>query len=162
MHPYSPIKVIDGRGRNIAELIIAEVDTGRNFIAILNSTEDLDGPCAKLDCALERFERLHKWGVHGLAEVLELRDYRELMAAHRESHVVLFEQLNLRSNVPPERKNYILYCEARGIISEHDALEEAGESLLSYLESFNRAKLYPLAGIYEFADGEWRRVKKLA
>lgn len=161
MHPHSPIKVLDGRRTNIANAIVAEVETGRNFIAILNSMSDLDDPCAKLDCALDRFERLHKWGVHGLADVLELRDYRELMAAHRDHVVVLFEQLNLRSNVPPRRKNFILYCEARGIISEHHSLEEAGESLLHYLESFNRAKLYPLAGIYEFRDGDWRRIKKL-
>lgn len=161
MHPYSPIRVLDGRRKNIASEIINEVETGRNFVAILKSAADLDEPCVKLDCKIERFERLHKWGVHGLADVLELRDYRELMAAHRDDHVYFFEQLNLRSNTPPRRKNYILYCEARGIISEHDSLEQAGESLLTYLESFNRAKLYPLAGIYEFRDGDWQRVKKL-
>jgi hypothetical protein len=161
MHPYSPIRVIDARRAQGSDLILAEVETGRNFIVIVNRLEDLEKPCAKLMCQLDRFERLHKWGIHGLADVLELRDYRELMAAHREYGVYLIEQLNLRLNVPPRRKNYILYCEARGIISEHNSIEEAGESLLWYLESFNRAKLYPLAGIYEFRDGDWYRVKKL-
>lgn len=161
MHPYSPIKVLDGRRTDISKAIIDEVDTGRNFIAVLNSMAALDEPCARLDCALEKFERLHKWGVHGLGDVLELRDYRELMAAHRDHCVVFFEQLNLRTNAPPRRKDFILYCEARGIISEHDSLDAAGENLLHYLESFNRAKLYPLAGIYEFRDGAWQRVKKL-
>jgi hypothetical protein len=161
MHPYSPIRVIDARRAHGTELILAEVETGRNFIAILKDAKGLDDPCAKLKCDLDRFERLHKWGIHGLADVLELRDYRELMALHRDCYVFLFEQLNLLLNVPPHRKNYILYCEARGIISEHNSLEEAGESLLWYLESFNRAKLYPLAGIYEFRDCEWHRVKKL-
>jgi hypothetical protein len=161
MHPHSPIRVIDARGEKGVAYILAEVETGRNFIVIVNRIEDLHAPCASLKCALDRFERLHKWGIHGLAEVLELRDYRELMALHRDYSIFLFEQLNLLMNVPPRRKNYILYCEARGIISEHNSLEEAGESLLWYLESFNRAKLYPLAGIYEFRDGGWQRVKKL-
>jgi hypothetical protein len=161
MHPYSPIRVIDARRAHGTELILAEVETGRNFVVIVNDASGLSEPCAKLKCAMDRFDRLHKWGVHGLADVLELRDYRELMALHRDCAIFLFEQLNLLLNVPPRRKNYILYCEARGIISEHDSLEEAGESLLWYLESFNRAKLYPLAGIYEFRDGDWQRVKKL-
>jgi hypothetical protein len=161
MHPYSPIRVIDARRSQGPDVILAEVETGRNFIVVVNDLKDLDEPCQKLMCQLDRFERLHKWGIHGLADVLELRDYRELMAAHRDYGVYLLEQLNLRLNVPPRRKNYILYCEARGIISEHNSIEEAGESLLWYLESFNRAKLYPLAGIYEFRDGDWQRVKKL-
>jgi hypothetical protein len=153
--------VIDARRAHGSDQIFAEVETGRNFIVIVNKLDDLEKPCQKLMCQLDRFERLHKWGIHGLADVIELRDYRELMAAHRDYGVYLLEQLNLRLNVPPRRKNYILYCEARGIISEHNSIEEAGESLLWYLESFNRAKLYPLAGIYEFRDGEWYRVKKL-
>lgn len=161
MHPYSPIRVIDARRAHGLESIVTEVDTGRNFVAIVNDVKDLENPCAKLLCNMDRFERLHKWGIHGLADVLELRDYRELMAAHRDYGVYFFEQLNLRVNVPPRRKNYILYCEARGIVSEHDSIEAAGESLLWYLESFNRAKLYPLAGIYEYRDGDWQRVKKL-
>jgi hypothetical protein len=161
MHPYSPIRVIDARRSNGSDLILTEVETGRNFVVVVNDLKDLEHPCSKLLCQLDRFERLHKWGIHGLADVLELRDYRELMAAHRDYGVYLFEQLNLRLNVPPRRKSYILYCEARGIISEHNSIEEAGESLLWYLESFNRAKLYPLAGIYEYRDGDWQRVKKL-
>jgi hypothetical protein len=161
MQPHSPIRVIDARRPKSSDVILNEVETGRNFIVIVNDLSDLKAPCVKLKCHLERFERLHKWGVHGLGDVLELRDYRELMALHRDFGVYLFEQLNLALNVPPRRKNFILYCEARGIISEHDSIEEAGESLLWYLESFNRAKLYPLAGIYEFRDGDWQRVKKL-
>jgi hypothetical protein len=161
MHPYSPIRVIDARRSQNVDSILTEVETGRNFVAIVKEATDLEKPCAKLLCKMDRFERLHKWGIHGLADVLELRDYRELMAAHRDYNVFFFEQLNLRVNVPPRRKNYILYCEARGIISEHHSIEEAGESLLWYLESFNRAKLYPLAGIYEYRDDDWHRVKKL-
>src|SRR5438046_2320894 len=118
MHPYSPIRVIDARRANGPELILPEVETGRNFVVIVHDLADLEKPCVQLRCDLDRFERLHKWGIHGLADVLELRDYRELMAAHEDYEVYLFEQLNLRLNVPPRRKTYILYCEARGIISE--------------------------------------------
>jgi hypothetical protein len=161
MHPYSPIRVIDGRKGNVSARILHEVETGRNFVVILSDIKDLEESCEKLQCALDRFERLHKWGIHGLADVLELKDYRELNACHRNFPVFLFEQLNLALNRPPARKPFILYCEARGIVSEHQSLEETAESLLFYLESFNRAKLYPLAGIYEFRDDEWKRVKRL-
>ncbi len=162
MHPYSPIRVIDGRKKTVNATIFHEVETGRNFVVIVPTAHDLEESCTRLECAFDQFERLHKWGIHGLADVLELKDYKELMASHRDSSIYLFEQLNLKVNRPPARKQFILYCEARGIISEHDSLEETGESLLSYLESFNRARLYPLAGIYEYHDDGWHRVKKMA
>src|SRR6476619_7413911 len=103
MHPYSPIRVIDARRAIGSDSILLEVETGRNFIVVVKDLKDLEDPCKKLLCQLDRFERLHKWGIHGLADVLELRDYRELMAAHRDYGVYLIEQLNLRVNVPRRR-----------------------------------------------------------
>lgn len=56
----------------------------------------------------------------------------------------------------------MLYCELRGIISDHDMVEEAGLALLNYLQGFKIARLLPLAGIYDHGRGKWERVKKLS
>lgn len=74
----------------------------------------------------------------------------------------MIEQITLNRNVPPRTKPFLLYCELRGIISGHDTVEDAGLSLLNYLEGFESARLLPLAGIYEHASGEWERVKTLS
>ena len=56
----------------------------------------------------------------------------------------------------------MLYCEMRGIISDHDTVEDAGLALLDCLDVFKRARMLALAGIYEFNGRSWVRVKKLS
>ena len=97
-----------------------------------------------------------------MAEALTPDDYSLLLALYRDYPVYLVEQLTLNRNVPPKTKPIMLYCELRGIISQHDTVEEAGLALLGYLERFSSARLLPLAGIYEFHENEWRRVKTLS
>jgi len=96
-----------------------------------------------------------------MAEALRPRDYQHLLDIHRKTAIYLIEQLTLNRNVPGSNQRYILYCELRGVISTHPTIEEAGIALLTYLSFFNRTRLLPLAGIYEYVNNEWVRVKKL-
>ena len=96
-----------------------------------------------------------------MAEALTAEDYAFLLDVYRGSHVYLIEQITFDRNVPPRTKKIMLYCELRGIVSEHDTVEEAGIALLGYLDTFKRARLLPLAGIYEHNGAKWVRVKKL-
>ena len=61
-----------------------------------------------------------------MAEVLTSEGYSLLLDAYKKGAAFLVEQLTLNRNVPPRTKKIMLYCELRGIISDHDTVEEAG------------------------------------
>ncbi len=161
MHPYAPLKIVDGRAPGWEKKALVEGNTKRNFILILQQPSDLDILCDMLGCLPRRPEKLERWGIHALADVLEMKEYSLLLGLYEKYDLRLVEQLKLTRNQPPRIKPYILYCEVRGIISDHETLEEAGESLLDYLDSFKRAKIFPLAGLYQFKDNQWNRIRKL-
>jgi hypothetical protein len=161
MDAYKTLTIVDCRGKDCLKKIKSTADTKRNFIAIVNQPDELDEICDQLGCKTKRPERLYRWGIHALSEVLEPEDYAALLQIYEKYPVYLIEQLQLTRNRPPHCQPYLLYCEVRGIISDHPSLEDAGSSLLDYLDAFKRARIFPLAGIYRFRNGRWQRVRKL-
>lgn len=162
LHGNTTLKIVDGRGANPTAAIHAAADDLRNFIIILNSELELDKLWRALGTTEFVPERLRRWGILAMAEVLNEADYTRLLGLYRDNAIYLVEQLSLQRNVPPRTKRFMLYCEMRGIISDHDTVEEAGLGLLEYLDVFKRARMLPLAGIYEFDGRKWVRVKKLS
>lgn len=162
MHAYRPLQIVDGRKKGWITNLITVADTKRNFLAILKEESDIKTLCRTLDCDPKLPEALGRWGLHAMADLLEPTDYTQLLHTYEEYPVYLVEQLRLGRNHPPRSKPYILYCEMRGIISDHNTWDEACMSLLDYLDSFKRARLFPLAGIYNFTNGQWQRVKKIS
>ena len=155
------LKVVDGRGPPWKQALVSAAQTGQNFVLILNSEQDLEKLWSTLGTTSVVPDRLQRWGLLALSEALTTEDFDLLQACCKESSVYLVEQITLNCNVPPNTKRFLLYCELRGIISDHDTVEEAGLSLLNYLSGFKMARLLPLAGIYDHARGKWERVKKL-
>lgn len=161
MQSYTTLKLVDGRADNWEEAIRAAADSKRNFIFIVKTEQELEKLWSALGTTSIVPERIHRWGILAMAEALQTDDYAFLLESHEDNAVYLIGQLTLERNAPPLMRRYMLYCELRGIISDHNTLEEAGTSLLSYLNFFKRAPLLPLAGIYEYLNGKWVRVKKL-
>jgi hypothetical protein len=161
VHAYETLKIIDCRKPNWLSIVTITADRKRNFIAILKARKDLAVLCDRLGCSPRLPERLHRWGIHALAEVLEPEGYSSLLGVYVKYPVFFVEQLHLTRNHPPVTRPFLLYCEVRGIISDHSSLEDAGCALLDYLDSFKRARLFPLAGIYQFQTGRWERVRRL-
>jgi len=161
MQSYTTLKLVDGRADNWEEAIRAAADSKRNFILVVKTEQELEKLWSVLGTTNIVPERIHRWGILAMAEALQTDDYAFLLEHHEDNAVYLIEQLTLERNVPPLVQRYMLYCELRGIISDHATIEDAGISLLSYLNFFKRARLLPLAGIYEYLDGNWVRVKKL-
>lgn len=161
MQSYTTLKLADGRGENWKGVIAGAANGKRNFILVVRREEELEKLWSVLGTTNIVPERMHRWGILAMAEALEINDYAFLLENHQENAVYLIEQLTLERNAPPLTKRYMLYCELRGIISDHSTIEDAGISLLSYLNFFKRARLLPLAGIYEYLDNKWVRVKKL-
>lgn len=158
---YRTLDVVDGRKPAWLEAVVEKADQKRNFVVILNEPEDLTALCNTLECDPEELpERLQRWGIHAMSEVLETADYRNLLTLYRTHDIRLVEQLKLERNRPPKVKPFILYCEVRGIISDHINVESACTALLDYLDAFTRARHFPLAGIYEYTRSGWKRVKE--
>jgi hypothetical protein len=158
---YRSLEVVDGRQAGWLEAVVEKADKKRNFVVILNDPEDLKALCNTLECdPAELPERLQRWGIHAMSEVLETPDYRNLLTLYRSHDIRLVEQLKLERNRPPRVKPFILYCEVRGIISDHENIESACTALLDYLDAFTRARHFPLAGIYEYTRTGWKRVKE--
>lgn len=162
MHANKVLQIVDTRKGDWIANLLAVADTRRNFVVILNKEDDLKILCQKLDCDPKLPEKLGRWGLHALADLLESGHYTQLLETYEHYPVYLVEQLRLGRNHPPRSKPFILYCEMRGIISDHETWDDACLSLLDYLDSFKRARLFPLAGIYNFAGGQWVRIKKIA
>jgi len=161
MQSYTTLKLVDARTDDWETVIRSAAESKRNFILLLNIETELEKLWSVLGTTSVVPERIHRWGILAMAEALQTEDYAYLLEHHEDSAVYLVEQLTLERNVPPLTQRYMLYCELRGIISDHPTIEDAGISLLSYLNFFKRARLLPLAGIYEYLNGKWVRVKKL-
>lgn len=156
------LAVVDGRAPPWKQAITDAAATGKNFLLILDSESELQKLWSTLGTTNVVPGRLQRWGLLALVEALSTEDFESLQKISEEKFIYLIEQITLNRNVPPRTKRFLLYCELRGIISAHDTVEEAGLSLLSYLEGFKLARLLPLAGIYDHASGKWERVKKLS
>lgn len=158
---YRTLEIVDGSQPLWLEKVVEQADKKRNFVVILKDSEDLKTLCQKLECDSQTLpERLQRWGIHAMSEVLQTADYRNLLSLYRTHDIRLVEQLKLERNRPPKVKPFILYCEVRGIISDHDNVESACTALLDYLDAFTRARHFPLAGIYEYNPTGWKRVKE--
>ena len=155
------LTIIDGRSPPAEAQMLEVANTKRNFLLILRAEQELEKLWAVLGTTTTMPGRLDRWGVLAMADAVSEDGYRLLLDVYAANAVYLIEQLVLTRTVPPRTLPIVLYCEMRGIISEHTTVEEAGLSLLEYLARFDRARLLPLAGIYEYRDAKWQRVKKL-
>lgn len=158
------IRMVDGREADWENEAKEVAETGQNFLIILgNSEKDLSKLCRILGCTdKERPERLGRWGIHALNDVLQPADYEKLLAIEKSGQSIYFvEQLHLSTNRPPRIKKYMVYCEVRGIVSHHDSVEAAKSSYFEYLESFRRAKMFLMVGIYCWEQQQWIRLRSV-
>jgi hypothetical protein len=157
-----PLKIVDAREPGLLSTLLPVANERRNFIIILKSADQIAKVCDVLQCSEKLPERLTRLSIVALADVLEPGDYTMLLENYENNFIYFVEQLRLALNQPPSVLPFLLYCEIRGIISDHETLEDAGSKLLDYLDSFKRARLFPLAGIYQFEIDKWVRVRRFS
>jgi CheY-like chemotaxis protein len=154
------VAVLDCRDTNNLESRLQEALRGRlNFLIVLQQEEDLAKISSYLGLSQTPPDRLRRWGIQAMMEALTELDFNFLLGVQATHPVYLIQQLNLPGNTPPKRRNYIVYCELRGIISEHDLAGEARESLLNHLERVQGTHFLPLAAVYAHTGNCWVRVK---
>ena len=162
MRPHTTLRLVDGRRADWRDAITAAGDSKRNFILVVEKEAELEKLWSCLGTTSMVPEKISRWSILAMAEALQPEDYELLLDIYHKDAVFLIEQMTLHRNSPaPATPRFMLYCELRGIVSEHPTIEQAGIALLGYLDFFKRAHLLPLAGIYEYAGDKWVRVKKL-
>jgi hypothetical protein len=155
------IRVVDARSAGWEKKIEEATNTRQNFV-VLMSSQTSASLSELLQCDPKYLQNLGKWGIHALHDVLEVNEYQLLLRSERAGDTACFvEQLALPRNRPPLLRPYLVYCEVRGIVSDHDDYAEARSALLQYIEAFRHFRVFPLVGIYDWKNGEWNRVRSL-
>src|SRR5258705_6934197 len=101
MHAYHTLNIIDCRKPKWLQMVTEAADEKRNFVAVLKIRKDLSVLCDRLGCSPHLPERLYRWGIHALAEVLEPAGYSLLLGLYMKYPVFFVEQLHLTRNNPP-------------------------------------------------------------
>jgi hypothetical protein len=153
------LEVIDASGADWETPILEAFHTGRNFVTLLPAERERP-LCELLGCPENELPyRLDVWAVHALIDVLEAKNYARLLwAVQNNNSAYLIEQLRIRRKQPPLYDRYILYCQARGIISTHPDEVSARNAYAQFAEEYMRGRLFPNAGVYYWSGSEWQHL----
>src|SRR5688572_9387841 len=114
MNIAATVAIVDARQQDLTQAIAGELAQRRNFVSILRSSDD--GPRFKEILGYSP-QRLERFSIYALADVLEHADYTMLLELCNSCELRFVEQLKMPVNRPPATKSVVLYCELRGIIS---------------------------------------------
>jgi hypothetical protein len=105
-------------------------------------------------------EPLQRWDLFALQEVLPEEELKSLLEEDRKGKAIaLIEELRCPSKRPPVIQPFILYCELRGILSQHENRQSAQEKLIELMISNSTRKnlLFPV--MYGWANNRWEIVR---
>jgi hypothetical protein len=156
------ISVVDAEGRNWVSKARDEAEQFKNFVIVSPTGPEHLQPIVEIVGAPYEPEPLEKWGLYALNDVLEKDDLQwSIGQVKKGKKAFLFEQIKLPITRPPRVKPILLYCQARGIVSQHDTVKDAKADLVKMVELYNRAHLFPLAGVYRWEDDHWDQIRSL-
>lgn len=156
------ISVVDAERRNWLSKAQDQVERLKNFVVLCQGGREGLLPLLEIVGAEYEPEHLEKWGLYALNDVLEKADLQWSIAqVQRGLSAFLFEQIKLPITRPPRVKEILLYCQARGIVSQHDTTKTAKADLVKMVELYNRAHLFPLAGVYRWEVDHWDQIRSL-
>lgn len=148
------IPVIDGRNAEWDPAVKHLIELGKNFLIILC---DKPQEHQKLKNCIGNLPRpQEKWETLSLSPVIETPDAVRLSQAHASEDSVFFiEMVKVPDNRPPKFKNFIAYCELRGIIGHADSLEEVKELCSEHVSEIQQQTEYQESKIYEWRGDQW-------
>lgn len=155
------LPVLDGRSANWEPSVLSLAQAGRNFvIALPNPEADVPRLCEIIQAEHCVPERMQKWTAYALRSAFWPEHFDLVRSGIESGHPwFLIEQIKLLPKHRPDQGNYLIYCELMGIITEHHDLEDAKRTIARYYAAFPPAALLPLAGIYEWKDGQWHKTR---
>jgi hypothetical protein len=156
------ISVVDAKRLTWISEATDQIEQLKNFVVVSPDGRAVLQPLLKTFGAPYVPENLEKWGLYALNDVLEKNDLKwSIEQVQKGMHAFLFEQIKLPTTRPPRVKPILLYCQARGIVSQHDNVKNAKTDLVRMVELYNRAHVFPLAGVYRWEHDHWDQIKSL-
>jgi hypothetical protein len=157
----SPIPIIIVGDPKFKEEVGHCIERKRNLIIVGSSEDEI---CQKISeiVSLNGYcpDKLNRWGIYALAEVLTPGDLNDLLQAERQKKAIcIVEQIKLPGMKPPEVRPILIYSEPQGVIADFGTFEQAKSFLQKHRAPWNDLQRFPLAGIYEWQDGEWHQVR---
>jgi hypothetical protein len=153
------VGLIDGTAVDWVAATRQQIESGGNFLLILaNSRDAIADFCKAFEMAPDCDPTpMPRHALVSMSQYLEDEVFnRALQAQDEGQRVVFIDQLDLALTKPPRVKPYLVYSAIWGIISQHEELRGARESLEDYSFTFYRFRRNPEAGIYRWIDGKWQ------
>ena len=154
--------VIDGTATDWEAEVRQQIASGSNFLLILNNEPD----AISKFCAVFEMESdcnptpIPRYSLFSMSQYIDSSDFDELIKAQDDrKRVVFVDQLDLALNKPPRVQHYLVYCPVWGIISQHDELRQAKESIDDYSQTLFHFRHNPDAAIYRFVAGKWQMLE---
>jgi hypothetical protein len=156
------INIVDADQRNWLSKATEQVEQLKNFVVFCPRGREQLQPLLSAIGPQYEPEHLEKWGIYALNDVLDKADLQwGITQVEQGVSAFLFEQIKLPITRPPRVKPILLYCQARGIVTQHDAVKDAKADLVKMVEMYNRAHLFPLAGVYRWDGDHWDQIRSL-
>jgi hypothetical protein len=133
----------------------------RNIVLIGDSEQAIHEMLSRI-VALNDYkpDTIHRWGIYALSDVVVPDDLSRMLEADRQKKTIcIVEQLKLPLTKPPEVKNVIVYSEPQGVIADAETVEEAKGILEKHQDRWKHLERFPLAGIYQWQNQEWRKLR---
>ena len=150
--------IIDGTSQDWIEDVRQQIESGSNFLLMLPNTPDAIQDFCKVfemepDC---NPTPLPRYSLFSMSQYIDSKSFDELLQAQNDGKRIVFvDQLDLALNKPPRLRAYIVYCPIWGIISQHDELRQARDSIEDYSQTLYRLRPNPDAAIYRWISGKW-------
>src|SRR6185436_20239710 len=150
--------LIDGTSSGWVEEVRQQIESGSNFLLILpNMPTAIEDFCKVFEMAPDcNPTPMPRYSLFSMSQYIDERAFDDLLRAQNDGkRVVFIDQLDLELNKPPRVKPYLVYCAIWGIISQHDELRQAKESIEDYAQTLYRFRPNPDAAIYRWVGGKW-------
>ena len=154
--------IINGTSSNWIAEVREQIEQGCNFLLVLpDNRSAIDDFCKVFEMAPDcNPTPMPRYAIFSMSQYIDSHGFDELLHALNDGKRVYFiDQLDLELNKPPRVKDYLVYCPVWGIISQHEELRPARESLDDYSFTFYRFRRNPEASIYRWIDDKWHMLE---
>jgi hypothetical protein len=150
--------LIDGTAVDWVAQVRHQIEVGTNFLLILPDVPTaIEDFCKVFEMAPDcNPTPMPRYSLFSMSQYIDSKEFDELLEAQNNGNRIVFiDQLDLELNRPPRVKPYLVYCPIWGIISQHDELRHARDSLEDYSFTFYRFRRNPEAAIYRWIEDKW-------
>src|SRR5438552_3955678 len=154
--------IIDGTAADWIADFRQQIDAGSNFFLILpDKRTAIDDFCKVFEMAPDcNPTPMPRYALFSMSQYIDSQGFDELLqAVDNGKRIYFIDQLDLELNKPPRVRPYLVYCPVWGIISQHEELRPAKESLEDYSFTFYLFRRNPEAAIYHWNDRKWHMLE---